>query len=424
MSRRSAPSRAATASASCAPPRPTRTVARIDHDDAQGPLLLTSCQRQLEPLTAARAAPGACRRHAADDAGRDRPHPLAGAAAVAQARALLPQARPGRPGRAARSHPADRVPDHDHDHRLHGLLRPDRRLGPAGRARGVRACCSSCRSARSTCNCPTAAQARFGHGAAGEPHAAVRLHDWSVCGAALKRGDIGFAETFIAGGWSTPDLTALLQAASSPTARRWNRWSTAAGGARCCTACATCSTATRARAAAQHPRPLRPRQRVLPAVARRDHDLLQRAVRRRRHAAPPPMRSAPRCAARSRECAVQPGDRRARDRLRLGWLGRDARCATAARASPASRCRPSSSTSARARIACAGRRRPRRPAPAGLPRHRRRPVRRDRLDRDVRGGRPRILGQLLRARCATSSSPAGAPASRRSRSATTCSTAT
>jgi len=42
------------------------------------------------------------------------------------------------------------------------------------------------------------------------PRAGVRLHDWGVCGQVLKSGDIGFAESFIAGQWSTPDLTALL----------------------------------------------------------------------------------------------------------------------------------------------------------------------------------------------------------------------
>lgn len=42
------------------------------------------------------------------------------------------------------------------------------------------------------------------------PRAGVRIHDWRVCGQVLRSGDIGFAEGFIAGQWSTPDLTALL----------------------------------------------------------------------------------------------------------------------------------------------------------------------------------------------------------------------
>ncbi|MFT3859173.1 MAG: cyclopropane-fatty-acyl-phospholipid synthase family protein [Aquabacterium sp.] len=40
---------------------------------------------------------------------------------------------------------------------------------------------------------------------------ALRLHNWRVCAAVMKSGDIGFAEGYIAGDWSTPDLTALLK---------------------------------------------------------------------------------------------------------------------------------------------------------------------------------------------------------------------
>jgi cyclopropane-fatty-acyl-phospholipid synthase len=58
---------------------------------------------------------------------------------------------------------------------------------------------------------PDGSQARFGSGAAGEPHAAVRLHNWKLCSAVLRSGDIGFAETFIAGDWAANDLVALLQ---------------------------------------------------------------------------------------------------------------------------------------------------------------------------------------------------------------------
>jgi cyclopropane-fatty-acyl-phospholipid synthase len=43
------------------------------------------------------------------------------------------------------------------------------------------------------------------------PHATMHLHNWSVCAAALKSGDIGFAESYIAGDWSTPYLPDLLR---------------------------------------------------------------------------------------------------------------------------------------------------------------------------------------------------------------------
>ena len=58
---------------------------------------------------------------------------------------------------------------------------------------------------------PDGTQARFGSSAADAPKAALRLVDWQVCSAALKSGDIGFAEAFIDGRWTTPDLAALLR---------------------------------------------------------------------------------------------------------------------------------------------------------------------------------------------------------------------
>ncbi len=54
---------------------------------------------------------------------------------------------------------------------------------------------------------PDGQSSRFGEGA---PHAEVVLFNWSVCDAALKRGDIGFGETYIAGDWTTTDLLALM----------------------------------------------------------------------------------------------------------------------------------------------------------------------------------------------------------------------
>ncbi len=42
------------------------------------------------------------------------------------------------------------------------------------------------------------------------PHISIHLHNWNAFGAALKSGDIGFAESYIAGDWTTPDLAGLL----------------------------------------------------------------------------------------------------------------------------------------------------------------------------------------------------------------------
>lgn len=51
---------------------------------------------------------------------------------------------------------------------------------------------------------------RAEYGAGDGPRADIELRDWRCFAAALRSGDIGFAETWIDGGWTTSDLTALL----------------------------------------------------------------------------------------------------------------------------------------------------------------------------------------------------------------------
>ncbi|MEO6625066.1 MAG: class I SAM-dependent methyltransferase, partial [Burkholderiaceae bacterium] len=41
--------------------------------------------------------------------------------------------------------------------------------------------------------------------------ASIALRNWKPCAAALRSGDVGFAESYIAGDWSTPNLTELLK---------------------------------------------------------------------------------------------------------------------------------------------------------------------------------------------------------------------
>ncbi len=60
-----------------------------------------------------------------------------------------------------------------------------------------------------TVKLPDGSVQRFGNGEA--PMASLHLLNWNVCGAALRSGDIGFAESFIAGDWTTPHLTELLR---------------------------------------------------------------------------------------------------------------------------------------------------------------------------------------------------------------------
>ena len=58
-----------------------------------------------------------------------------------------------------------------------------------------------------TLHLPDGSAQRFG---SGEPHAALHLHNWEPLAQALRSGDIGFAESYIDGDWSTPALADLL----------------------------------------------------------------------------------------------------------------------------------------------------------------------------------------------------------------------
>jgi cyclopropane-fatty-acyl-phospholipid synthase len=60
-----------------------------------------------------------------------------------------------------------------------------------------------------TMQLPDGSLQHFGPG--GGPVAGITLRSWNVFGAALKSGDIGFAESYIAGDWTTPHLSELLK---------------------------------------------------------------------------------------------------------------------------------------------------------------------------------------------------------------------
>ena len=55
---------------------------------------------------------------------------------------------------------------------------------------------------------PDGQQARFG---AGSPQARIHLHNWRPIRAALSSGDVGFAEAYIEGDWSTDDPVRVLK---------------------------------------------------------------------------------------------------------------------------------------------------------------------------------------------------------------------
>jgi cyclopropane-fatty-acyl-phospholipid synthase len=81
--------------------------------------------------------------------------------------------------------------------------------GAPAAARAVLKLLQRLRHGSLTLNPPDGTMLRFGGNAL--PHATLHLNNWNVCAAALKSGDIGFAESYIAGDWSTPNLTELLR---------------------------------------------------------------------------------------------------------------------------------------------------------------------------------------------------------------------
>ncbi len=62
-----------------------------------------------------------------------------------------------------------------------------------------------------TVRLPDGSVQHFGAAPGAGPTASLTLRNWEVCSAALKSGDIGFAESYIAGDWTTPNLTELIK---------------------------------------------------------------------------------------------------------------------------------------------------------------------------------------------------------------------
>ena len=80
---------------------------------------------------------------------------------------------------------------------------------PPAAARTVLQLLQKIRHGSITLHLPDGSVQRFGDSAT--PHATLHLKNWNAFTGALKSGDIGFAESFIDGDWTTPDLTGLLR---------------------------------------------------------------------------------------------------------------------------------------------------------------------------------------------------------------------
>ncbi|HEY2188991.1 MAG TPA: cyclopropane-fatty-acyl-phospholipid synthase family protein [Caldimonas sp.] len=76
-------------------------------------------------------------------------------------------------------------------------------------ARVVLALLARLRRGRLDVRLPGGETLRAGGDGAG-PRASITLRNWRPCIAALRSGDVGFAESYVDGDWTTPDLPALL----------------------------------------------------------------------------------------------------------------------------------------------------------------------------------------------------------------------
>ncbi|MBY0464568.1 MAG: cyclopropane-fatty-acyl-phospholipid synthase family protein [Burkholderiales bacterium] len=76
-------------------------------------------------------------------------------------------------------------------------------------ARAVRALFAHMRHGHLTVHWPDGSVQQVGD--ANGLHATLVMHNWQPCVAAVRSGDIGFAESYLAGDWSSPDLATLLQ---------------------------------------------------------------------------------------------------------------------------------------------------------------------------------------------------------------------
>ncbi len=97
----------------------------------------------------------------------------------------------------------------------HPSCLPSLPAGLPAAARSVLKLLQRLRHGALTVQLPDGQLRHFGQTEAGAASAVIHLHNWKPCAAALKSGDIGFAESYIAGDWSTPHLPELLRLLSA-----------------------------------------------------------------------------------------------------------------------------------------------------------------------------------------------------------------
>ena len=252
--------------------------------------------------------------------------------------------------------------------------------------------------------------------APGSPHATVVVRSpraWR----ALLRGSRGLAESYAAGHWDTPDLTAVIRVAArnAPVLDAWRRRAPACASrtsARAARWCATRRARSRRDIAAHYDLGNELFELMLDPTLL----LLLRGVRPPGHVARGRVRREARAGVR--EARARPVRPRAGDRHGLGRVRGARRRARAAAASPRTRSRRAQHAYARERVRAAGLEDRVDGAARRTTATLRGTLRQARLDRDDRGGRLEGLRHVLRAAARTGWRPTARCSCRRSRSTT------
>jgi cyclopropane-fatty-acyl-phospholipid synthase len=98
---------------------------------------------------------------------------------------------------------------------MHSSARIEKLETPSGATAAARTCLKLLQQLKHgslTVQLPDGSSQHFGQSSVDSKiHGNLNLHNWNACAAALKSGDIGFAESYIAGDWSTANLANVLR---------------------------------------------------------------------------------------------------------------------------------------------------------------------------------------------------------------------
>jgi cyclopropane-fatty-acyl-phospholipid synthase len=138
------------------------------------------------------------------------------------------------------------------------------------------------------------------------PVAELHIHNTDIFARLIREGDLGFCEAYLDEWWSTPDLQAFMDLVHADNEEVYDGFPGDAAGAGLRDAALLAAVEFQAAGEEEHLLPLRSRQRILRALARRHDDLFLGQVRHR--AGKPGGRADAKYASMVDQMGAQPGD--------------------------------------------------------------------------------------------------------------------